>query len=92
MQIERGLRKSVDALHALAKKCKKEIEIQKTQTEFVIIAAIATYTNQQAHRIYKITRMIQTQTVLQKKREKIIKEERSKRKNCQQYNKTIQIQ
>ena len=31
MQIERGLRKSVDALHALAKKCKKEIEIQKTK-------------------------------------------------------------
>ena len=31
MQIERGLRKSVDALHALAEKCKKKIEIQKAR-------------------------------------------------------------
>ena len=31
MQIERGLRKSVDALHALAEKCKKNFEIQKAR-------------------------------------------------------------
>jgi hypothetical protein len=31
IQIQRGLRKSVNALHALAKNCKKEIEIQKNK-------------------------------------------------------------